>query len=109
MSTSRAKANGAKTTPSSSPAEVLTLAEAADYLRVSEEDIVKLVHQQALPGRLLGQDWRFLKSAVQDWLRSAPPQGSKEAILSVAGVLKDYPLEEDLKEISKRRGRGPRE
>jgi excisionase family DNA binding protein len=86
--------------------EVLTLAEAAVYLRVPEAEIVRLVQQQDLPGRLLGAEWRFLKSALQDWLRTPPRKGSKEAVLSVAGAWKDDPyLEGELKEIYKRRGR----
>jgi excisionase family DNA binding protein len=86
--------------------DVLTLAEAAAYLRVPEAEVILLVQQQDLPGRLIGAEWRFLKSALQDWLRTPPPRGSKEAVLSVAGAWKDDPyLEEELNEIYKRRGR----
>jgi excisionase family DNA binding protein len=86
--------------------EVFTLAEAAAYLRVPEGEVVRLVQQQDLPGRLLGTEWRFLKSALQDWLRMPPPRGSKEAVLSVAGAWKDDPyVEEELQEIYKHRGR----
>jgi excisionase family DNA binding protein len=86
--------------------DVLTLSEAAAYLRVSEDEVVRLVQQQDLPGRLLGSEWRFLKAALQDWLRTPPARGSKEAVLSVAGAWKDDPyLEEELDEIYKRRGR----
>jgi excisionase family DNA binding protein len=87
-------------------AEVLTLPEAAAYLRVPEIEVVRLVQQQELPGRSLGNDWRFLKSALQDWLRTPPRQGSWEAVLSVAGSMKDDPyLEKELEEIYRRRGR----
>jgi excisionase family DNA binding protein len=85
---------------------VLTLAEAAKYLRVPEAEVVRLVKEQDLPGRLLGAEWRFLKPALQDWLRTPPARGSKEAVLSVAGAWKDDPhLDEELKETYKRRGR----
>ena len=40
--------------------EVLTLAEAAAYLRLAEKDLVRLVCEQGLPGRRLGHEWRFL-------------------------------------------------
>jgi excisionase family DNA binding protein len=84
----------------------LTLPEAAAYLRVSEAEVVRLVQQQDLPGRLLGTEWRFLKTAIQDWLQTPAPRGSKEAVLSVAGAWKDDPyLEEELKEIYRQRGR----
>jgi excisionase family DNA binding protein len=86
---------------------VLTLAEAAAYLRLSEADVLRLVNEQGLPVRRLGQEWRFLKAAIQDWLRSGtPPKSNKEAWLELAGVWKDDPyLEDMLKEIYQQRGR----
>jgi excisionase family DNA binding protein len=89
------------------PDTVFTLSEAAAYLRFSEADVLRLVHDQGLPARRLANEWRFFKSAIQDWLRTGPPpQGSKEVWLSLAGVWKDDPyVEDELKEILKRRGR----
>src|SRR5262245_58308568 len=75
--------------PVTSANEVLTLAETATYLRVREAEVIRLVQQQDLPARLLGNEWRFLKSAVQNWLQAPARRGSKEAILSVAGAWKD--------------------
>jgi excisionase family DNA binding protein len=98
--------------PSSAPAvngpadEVLTLAEAAAYLQLPEAEVVRLVHAQDLPGRFAGKKWRFLKSALQEWLSKPPPKYSKEAQLSVAGILKDDPdLVAMVEEIYRRRGR----
>ncbi|HYT95618.1 MAG TPA: helix-turn-helix domain-containing protein [Gemmataceae bacterium] len=87
--------------------EVLTLSEAAAYLRLPEADVLRLVAEQGLPTRRLGQEWRFLKAAIQDWLRTgAPPaQSNKEAWLALAGIWKDDPqVDEELKEIYQRRG-----
>ena len=87
-------------------AEVLTLAETAAYLRIPEEQVVRLVGPQGIPGRLIGSEWRFLKSAVQEWLRELPKPSSKEALRALAGCWKDDPtVEEMLKEIYKQRGR----
>ena len=84
--------------------EVFTLPEAAAYLRVTETDLMRLVHDQALPGRQFGTEWRFLKSAIQDWLKTPPKPGSREAVLSSAGSMKDDPyLEEEVKEIYRKR------
>ena len=95
-----------KTKPADQLGEVLTLSEAAAYLRVSEADVVRLATSQGLPGRLIGNDWRFSKSALQDWLRTPPPRPSKEALLSSIGAWQDDPyLKEMLEEIYKRRGR----
>jgi len=89
------------------PEEVLTLAETAAYLRLPESEVVALVHGQNLPGRASGDEWRFLKSAIQDWLRSGRGlKSNKEAWMELAGVWKDDPyVEEELKEIYRRRGR----
>ena len=63
--------------------EVLTLAEAAAFLSVFRRpEIVRLVDEQELPGRTVGDGWRFLRLALQDWLRSSAKRGSKEAVLS---------------------------
>lgn len=83
--------------------EVLTLKEAADYLRVSEDDVIELATRQELPGRKIGDEWRFLKRGLADWLLSPAP---KDRLLRHAGALKDDPdLESMLKGIYKDRGR----
>src|SRR4051812_1063249 len=69
--------------------EVLTLAETAEYLRVTENEVARLIRDQGLPGRKLGDDWRFLKAALQDWLRTPP--GKKEGLLMQIGAFKDDP------------------
>ena len=86
--------------------DVLTLAEAAAYLRVSETDVIKAASDQDLPGRLIGGEWRFLKSSLRNWLDRSPKKFSTEAFLALSGVWKDDPyLDEMLEEIYKRRGR----
>jgi excisionase family DNA binding protein len=87
--------------------EVLTLTEAAAYLRLSEAEVLRLIDEQALPARRLGKERRFLKSAIQQWLAGGTPsQPGKMAQLAVAGSWKDDPLvEEELKEAHGRRGR----
>ena len=89
--------------------EVLTLPEAAAYLRLSEADVLRCVHEQGLPARQLGTEWRFCKAAIQDWLSTGAPsalQANKEAWLALAGVWKDDPdLEKIVEEAYRRRGR----
>ncbi|HEY7427492.1 MAG TPA: helix-turn-helix domain-containing protein [Gemmataceae bacterium] len=101
-----------KTAPSTPPmgngpgGEVLTLPEAAAYLRLSEADVRRLVAEQDLPARHLGEEWRFLKSAIQVWLSTPCTKENKEGIWAAAGSWKDDPyLEEMLKEIYRKRGR----
>jgi excisionase family DNA binding protein len=90
-------------TPAAEPSEVLTLAEAAAYLRVVPEAVVRMVDTQGLPGRQFGTEWRFLKAALQGWLST--PQGSR-GLLAQLGKAKDDPyLQEMLASIYARRGR----
>jgi excisionase family DNA binding protein len=94
--------------PNGPATEVFTLGEAAAYLRLSEADVVALVHSQNLPGRFTGSEWRFLKSAIQQWLSTASstPQSRKEAQLALAGKYKDDPdLLRICEEAYQRRGR----
>ncbi len=94
--------------PSSDPAvdRVLTLSETAAYLRIPENSIFKLVREQGLPGRQIGREWRFLRSAVDEWLRTPINKSSKEALLAMAGSWKDDPqLDELLAQIYEQRGR----
>jgi excisionase family DNA binding protein len=92
--------------------EVFTLAETAAYLRVSEADVLDLVGSQNLPGRHIGSEWRFLKSAIQHWLSSGSPtvEARKEAQLALAGKYKDDPdLLRICEEAYRQRGASPQE
>ncbi len=64
-------------------AEVLNLEEAATFLRVPKETVVRMVSRQGLPGRRLGREWRFLKTALDNWL--CRPTG-KDVLLRQAGA-----------------------
>ena len=69
--------NGVVHTPLSS-LDVLTLAEAADYLRLPED----AVRAEAEAGRLVGQnvcgEWRFVRAGVAAWLQT--PLRSQTAV-----------------------------
>jgi len=55
---------------------VMTLDELALYLKVSKSTLYKLVQEGRIPGQKLGKQWRFSKSAVDEWLnRQTPPEG----------------------------------
>src|SRR6266516_2141781 len=93
----RAKANGQPET-----LDVMTLDEAAAYLRVSADAVVHMIEAGGLPGRQFGTEWRFFKGALQEWL-SCPP---KRGILWHVGKIKDDPYaDEMLRDIYARRRR----
>lgn len=66
--------------------EVLTLEEAAGYLRISYEVAEQLAARGAIPARRIEDDWRFLRCALDDWLRGPD---YKQTMLGQAAALKD--------------------
>ena len=87
--------------------EVLTLAEAAAYLRLTETKVAGLAHAQGLPGRYVTGEWRFLKAALRQWLATGSPtwDSRKAAILELSGKYKDDPdLENIVEDAYRRRG-----
>jgi excisionase family DNA binding protein len=50
------------------PREVLSLGELAQWLEVDEDTVRSLAEAGELPGRRLGDEWRFARAAVLDWL-----------------------------------------
>ena len=95
----RAEMNGAST-------DILTLSEAAAYLRLPEPEMIRMVREQGLPARQVGNEWRFFRTAIHAWLSHPLPKYGKEAQLAVAGAWEDDPyVEHELQEIYKRRGR----
>jgi excisionase family DNA binding protein len=53
--------------------DVLTLSEASLFLRVTKDDVLQLADAGCLPGRKIGQHWRFSKKALLDWLAHKEP------------------------------------
>jgi excisionase family DNA binding protein len=54
------------------PAEVLSLADAAELLQVAPEDVEALATNGELPGRKIGEAWRFSRVALLRWLGCGP-------------------------------------
>jgi excisionase family DNA binding protein len=54
--------------PAPGSPEVLTTAQLAELLQVDEKAVRELARRGALPGRKIGRDWRFSRSAVIEWL-----------------------------------------
>lgn len=87
--------------------EVLTIEEVADYLRLSEDVVLQEVAEGHLPGRKIANTWRFLKAAIDDWLRA---QDSRTMLLNQSGSLaNDDDSGELLEMIYSERGRSETE
>jgi excisionase family DNA binding protein len=48
--------------------EVLTAEEAADLLRTDAATVTSMAEEGTLPGRKVGDDWRFARAAILRWL-----------------------------------------
>ncbi|MBI2803970.1 MAG: helix-turn-helix domain-containing protein [Planctomycetes bacterium] len=84
--------------------EVLTPAEASAFLRITKTKLLKLAEQGHIPARKFDDEWRFLRSALEEWLRGKPD--SRAIFLSQLGAFKDdETLMPMLDEIYKARGR----
>jgi excisionase family DNA binding protein len=82
--------------------EVLTLAEAAAYLRVREADLEELLTQDAIPVQKIGGEWRFLKHGLADWLRHGRYFYREFRGLAVPWLFEFPPTEELLLILEKR-------
>lgn len=92
--------------PSANSSEVLTLAETAAFLRVSEQDVLRLVVEQGLPSRKIADDWRFLKAAVEGWLCTPAATAQTDFWQTHFGAFKDDPYLADIvREAYRKRGR----
>jgi excisionase family DNA binding protein len=65
---------------------VLTLEEASEYLRLPVDTVLRQALQGNIPGRKIEDNWRFLKVAIDEWLRS---KNSRSILLSQAGAFAD--------------------
>jgi excisionase family DNA binding protein len=103
--TRRTKRSKSNPTSVASPivGDVLTLQEAAEYLRVSTGEVDALATRCVLPGRKIGDQWRFHRCALVDWLSQSSPV---ERLMRHAGAAKDDPYRDEiLRMIYEKRGR----
>jgi excisionase family DNA binding protein len=50
--------------------EVLTFKEAEKYLKIPRSTLYKLLQEGRLPARKVGRHWRFMKSELDEWLKT---------------------------------------
>jgi hypothetical protein len=66
--------------------DILTLEETSEYLRLPVETVLSQALKGNIPGRKVEDNWRFLKVAIDDWLRS---KNSRSVLLNQAGAFSD--------------------
>ena len=63
-------------------AKLMTLEQVASYLQVTERTVYRLLKGGRIPASRVGQQWRFMKGSIDEWLRRNSV-GAKAAILVV--------------------------
>jgi len=63
-------------------AELMTVKEVADYLRVTEKTIYRLLERRIIPAARIGHQWRFDRILIDEWLQRSSV-GVKANILIV--------------------------
>jgi excisionase family DNA binding protein len=80
--------------------DVLTLAEAAAFLRVPEDGLRRDADAGRVPGRKVAGEWRFGRAALLEWLSrpeppvSAPAQTGRELVEYIKRVNAESPFRE---------------
>jgi len=83
--------------------DILTIEEVSEYLRLPAETVIRQTLLGNIPGRKIEDDWRFLKVAIDEWLR---PQSGRAILIQQAGVFADDDSLADLRaSIYETRGR----
>ena len=67
--------------------DILTLAEAAAFIRVSEKTLGEMARTRRIPSQKVGREWRFLRTALEAWL-TGPIGHSSNGVVSrgTAGI-----------------------
>lgn len=55
------------------PPEIMNAAQAAQFLQISEREVLELAAAGKLPGKQLGRAWRFSRDALVAWLSTPAP------------------------------------
>jgi len=53
-------------------ADIMTVEEAASYLRIPKSTLYKLVREGRIPSHKVGRHWRFMKTLIDRWLEEMP-------------------------------------
>jgi len=51
--------------------DILTIEEAADYLRLGKRSVYKLAKAGKIPAKMVLNKWRFEKESLREWVRKA--------------------------------------
>ena len=83
--------------PGNANAEIMTLAEVAEYLQLAERTVLRMAQRGDIPAAKVASQWRFMRLLVREWLVGQMQAFPAQAI-TPTGDLKDplLPLREIL-------------
>ena len=59
--------------------EILTISEVAEYLKVAERTLYRLVAAKKIPAFKVGGMWRFSKTEIDKWIKRQSKDAGSEA------------------------------
>jgi excisionase family DNA binding protein len=59
--------------------KLLTIAQVANYLKIDKFTVYRLVTQKKIPAFKVGNQWRFKKKLLHDWLNKNCNQSSEDS------------------------------
>lgn len=69
----------AKTSNKNDYLAIWTVHDVAEYLRMSEAKVYRLVREQKIPVARIGKTWRFRKDLLDDWLSQSAALSMRKA------------------------------
>ncbi len=58
-------------------ADIMTIREVADYLKLTEKTAYRLAAEGKIPGFKVGGSWRFRRSEIENFTKSTAPKSAK--------------------------------
>lgn len=71
---------------SPSEAEILTVKQVADYLKVTERTIYRLAAAKKIPAFKVGGTWRFSRADIDAWIKQQSMNGLDGGVDEVGAV-----------------------
>jgi len=60
--------------------EIMTLSELANYLKISEKSVLRMVHRGEIPVTKVASQWRFMRTMIDDWLISKMEMNNRTSL-----------------------------
>lgn len=89
--------------------QLMTIKDAANYLKISYSTIYKLVERGRIPAAKVGGAWRFKRDVLDDWLNSQIPKSTGTVLIvdddaRVRDVIRDIVIEQGYQVVTAENG-----